>query len=123
MCPYAEAERCSLSIIENADFDCERMQNGFLCPLCVVYSPLRMRTTANLALARAVRWRRKSLRLSQDELALLAGCSRPFVSEVERGKPTVQLDRLLSLLAALGLGFRLTESVEPLSVEAALEAD
>ena len=46
------------------------------------------------------RARRGSLRLSQRELAELAGVSERFVRFVEQGKRTVQLDSLLALLHA-----------------------
>ena len=55
------------------------------------------------ALGKAIRLRRKELRLTQGELAAVAGTSLRFVSEVERGKPTARLDGVLRLLAALGL--------------------
>ncbi len=57
------------------------------------------------ALGQAIRLRRKELRLTQSELAAVAGTSLRFVSEVERGKPTARLDGVLRLLAALGLSF------------------
>ena len=50
-----------------------------------------------------VRARRKSLRLNQRDLADIAGVSERFVRFVEQGKPSVQVDSLLALLAALGL--------------------
>lgn len=56
----------------------------------------------HLRLAEALRARRKALRLNQTEAAALAGCNRLFVSEVESGKQTVRLDKLLDLLDALG---------------------
>jgi len=37
----------------------------------------------------------------------LAGCSQRFVHEVERGKPTLRLNKLLDLLEVLGLGLAL----------------
>jgi len=50
-----------------------------------------------------VRARRKALRLNQRDLADIAGVSERFVRFVEQGKPSVQVDSLLALLAALGL--------------------
>ncbi len=55
-------------------------------------------------LAEAVRTRRVRLGLRQEELADLAGCSTRFVHTVEAGKQTLRLDKLIDLLAALGLG-------------------
>ncbi len=57
-------------------------------------------------LAGEVRARRGSLRLSQRDLAELAGVSERFVRFVEQGKRTVQLDSLLALLETLGLELR-----------------
>ena len=54
-------------------------------------------------LAVEARARRGALRLSQRELAELAGVSERFVRFVEQGKRTVQLDSLLALLDTLGL--------------------
>jgi y4mF family transcriptional regulator len=55
------------------------------------------------ALARQVRQRRKSLKLTQADLADLAGCSARFVRAFEQGKQTVRLDKVLDLLEVLGL--------------------
>lgn len=46
---------------------------------------------------------RKNLRLSQTELADLAGVSLNYVSQLEKGKPKIQLDKLLDVLGVLGL--------------------
>ena len=54
-------------------------------------------------IGRQVRDRRKSLRLTQDDLAELAGCSPRFVRALEAGKATVRLDKLLDVLDAAGL--------------------
>jgi HTH-type transcriptional regulator/antitoxin HipB len=54
-------------------------------------------------LAGEVRTRRAQLTLRQDELADLAGVSERFVYALENGKQTVQLDKLLAVLNALGL--------------------
>jgi HTH-type transcriptional regulator/antitoxin HipB len=58
-------------------------------------------------LASEVRTRRKQLKLRQDELADLAGVSERFVYALENGKPTVQLDKVLAVLNALGLHLEL----------------
>lgn len=58
-------------------------------------------------LASGVRARRRTLRLSQRDLAELAGVSERFVRFVEQGKPSVQLDLLLTLLDTLGLELQL----------------
>ena len=57
-------------------------------------------------LAAQVRTRRAALRLSQQDLADMAGVSERFVRFVEQGKPSVQLDSLLAVLETLGLELR-----------------
>lgn len=51
----------------------------------------------------SIRARRRALGLSQAELADLAGCSSRFLRSLEKGKQTIQLDKLLDVLDALGL--------------------
>ena len=51
----------------------------------------------------AVRSARKEAGLSQVQLAQRCGCSQRFVSEVERGKPTAELERAMRLLVELGV--------------------
>lgn len=58
-------------------------------------------------LGRQIRERRRSLRLTQDELADLAGCSSRFVRALEVGKPSVRLDKVLDVLDVLGLDLQL----------------
>lgn len=50
-----------------------------------------------------VRARRKKLGLNQTELADVARTTLRFISELERGKPSAQLDGVLRVLAALGI--------------------
>ena len=45
---------------------------------------------------------RKALGLTQAELALAAGVGLRFVVELEAGKPTVRLERVLRVIDALG---------------------
>lgn len=54
-------------------------------------------------LATAVRLRREELGLRQGELADLAECSAKFISMLEHAKPTLQVDKLLDVLAVLGI--------------------
>jgi y4mF family transcriptional regulator len=57
--------------------------------------------------ADAIRARRRHLGLRQDELADLAGVSERFVYALENGKRSVQLDKVVAVLAALGLHLEL----------------
>ncbi|MFJ5862088.1 helix-turn-helix transcriptional regulator [Pseudarthrobacter sp. NPDC092439] len=53
--------------------------------------------------AAEVRGRRAVLRLTQHDVADMAGVSERFVRFVEQGKSSVQLDSLLAVLDTLGL--------------------
>jgi y4mF family transcriptional regulator len=55
------------------------------------------------ALAAEVRRQRKELRLTQIELAALARCGPDFLYDVENAKPTLRLDKVVSVLEVLGL--------------------
>lgn len=59
--------------------------------------------TTSAQLGVLVRRRRKDLDLTQAELAGLSGLGERFVSEVERGKETAELGKVLRLLDRLGL--------------------
>ncbi len=54
-------------------------------------------------IAGVVKARRKGLGIDQETAAQLAGVSRKLVSDIERGKRTVRLDVLVSVLDVLGL--------------------
>jgi y4mF family transcriptional regulator len=55
------------------------------------------------AIGRLVRSRRRELDLTQAEVAGVARTGVRFISELESGKQSVQLDTLLRVLEALGL--------------------
>lgn len=54
-------------------------------------------------LGRAIRARRKEVKLSIATLAAMLGCSSRFLSEVERGKETASVGRVIEIARALGL--------------------
>lgn len=58
----------------------------------------------------AVRRARKAAGLRQNDLARLAGVGTRFLIELEAGKPTVRLDKLLAVLAALGIALRVNDA-------------
>jgi y4mF family transcriptional regulator len=55
---------------------------------------------------RTVRARRRQQGLRQGELAALAGVGNRFVSDLENGKPSVELGKVVEVLLALGLELR-----------------
>ena len=46
--------------------------------------------------------KRKSLSLTQEELSLKAGVGLRFIRELERGKPTLQMDKVNQVLRLFG---------------------
>ena len=59
----------------------------------------------------ALKIRRKEYQLRQEEVAEFARVSERFVREVEKGKRTVRLDKLIDVLAAVGLELVATDRV------------
>jgi transcriptional regulator, y4mF family len=55
------------------------------------------------ALGTLVRQRRKELGLTQTQLADVAMTTLRFISELERGKPSAQMDGVFRVLSALGI--------------------
>ena len=49
-----------------------------------------------------VRSRRQAARMTQQELGELAGVGTRFISDLERGKPTVRIDVVNKVLAVFG---------------------
>ncbi len=54
-------------------------------------------------LGKILRTKRKAQNLTQGEVAEHCGLSLRFVSEVERGKPTAEIGKVLYLLTAVGV--------------------
>jgi y4mF family transcriptional regulator len=69
--------------------------------------PWQRRSTRPATWPTTVRATRHELGLTQDDLALASGTGRRFIVNLESGKPTVQLDSVLAVLAALGLRIEL----------------
>jgi HTH-type transcriptional regulator/antitoxin HipB len=69
--------------------------------------------TTGSAFANAVRLRRRHLGLRQGELADLAAVSERFIYALESGKRSLQLDKVLAVLSALGLHLELHRGGAP----------
>lgn len=67
--------------------------------VCVGSSPFLTMTP----LSERIRQTRKAAKLSQTELAELAGLSRAIISQLENGKATVRLDVIHKILSALNM--------------------
>lgn len=57
----------------------------------------------SLQIGHIIRERRKSLGFTQADLAGLSNTGVRFIIELERGKPTVQLNKVLDVLRVLNL--------------------
>ena len=64
-------------------------------------------------MGRAIKDIRNKKKMTQSDLADITGVSVKFISDVERGKETVQMDKVFDLARALGLQIYLTP--DPLS--------
>ena len=51
----------------------------------------------------AIRARRKELEYTQAYLAEFTGLSVTFISDVERGKPTAEIEKVIRLINILGM--------------------
>lgn len=53
---------------------------------------------------------RKKLGVTQSDLALTAGTGLRFIIELEKGKPTCQIGKVLQVLQVLGIQFHLVHA-------------
>lgn len=66
-----------------------------------------MTTQSPEQLGAAIRARRKELKVTQKDLAMTCGTGLRFIIDLERGKPTCQVGKILQVLQALGLKFQI----------------
>jgi HTH-type transcriptional regulator / antitoxin HipB len=59
----------------------------------------------------SIRHTRTSLGVTQEKLALAAGTGLRFIIDLEKGKPTCQLGKALTVLNTLGIKITLTSPV------------
>lgn len=62
-----------------------------------------MNTKSPKQLGATIRTRRKQLKVTQKDLALTCGTGLRFIIDLEKGKPTCQIGKILKVLQALGL--------------------
>jgi y4mF family transcriptional regulator len=62
-----------------------------------------MKVFSSMDVGKAVRDARKAAGLTQHELAELCNCGVRFLSELENGKPTIELGRAMRVLNTLSL--------------------
>jgi HTH-type transcriptional regulator / antitoxin HipB len=70
------------------------------------------------ALGHTVRETRRALGLTQPKLALSADVGVRFLVDIEKGKPTAQIGKIMRVLAALGIELQLS----PPHVDKAIDA-
>lgn len=59
-------------------------------------------------LGKAIQDTRRKKNIRQSDLADITGTSVKFISDIERGKETIQMDKAFALLRALGLKLYVT---------------
>ena len=62
-----------------------------------------MRITDSISLGQIIRNRRKELGYTQAYLSAFTGLSVTFISDVERGKKTAEIEKVIKLLHILGM--------------------
>ncbi|MDO4345634.1 MAG: helix-turn-helix domain-containing protein [Eubacteriales bacterium] len=62
-----------------------------------------MKITDSKSLGLAIRKRRKELNYTQAYLSDFTGLSVTFISDLERGKPTAEIEKAIRLINILGL--------------------
>lgn len=88
--------------------DCPQMKTSSQKPEPSPDAPFRVYTAASLGAA--IKHYRQEARLSQAELAARSGLNRTYLSDLERGKETEQLRRLLRVLRQLGVRMTLQKA-------------
>jgi HTH-type transcriptional regulator / antitoxin HipB len=67
---------------------------------------MKIKTSEQLGMA--IRTRRKRLEITQKELAMACGTGLRFIIDLEKGKPTCQIDKTLQVLQSLGMAIEIT---------------
>jgi len=62
-----------------------------------------MKIIDSKSLGQAIRTRRKELKYTQAYLSEVTGLSVTFISDVERGKPTAEIEKTIRLINILGM--------------------
>ena len=63
----------------------------------------KMKVFSSQQLGQAIRKRRKELGYTQTKLAEFSGCGLTFISTLEHGKKTVELEKVLQVINTLGV--------------------
>lgn len=69
-----------------------------------------MKITDSKSLGSIIRERRKELKYTQAYVSEFTGFSISFISDVERGKPTAEIEKTIKLINILGLDIMVEKS-------------
>ena len=69
-----------------------------------------MVTSADVA--KMVKRTRLGLNITQENLAMVAGTGLSFIKDLEKGKPTCEIEKVLVVLSTLGIKVALTSPIE-----------
>ena len=70
----------------------------------------KMKITDSKSLGSIIRERRKELKYTQAYVSEFTGFSISFISDVERGKPTAEIEKTIKLINILGLDIMVEKS-------------
>jgi len=65
----------------------------------------QVKITDTEVLGKLLRNKRKSQEMTIDDISMFTGLSSRFISEVERGKPTAEIGKILQLMQTVGIDF------------------
>ena len=66
-----------------------------------------MRISSPEQLGATIRAERKRLKVTQKDLAMASGTGLRFIVDLEKGKPTCQIGKIIQVLEALGVKIRI----------------
>ncbi len=98
-------------LFQNIPDRCYFSRHGLLCgliyPIGVIFwgevVSLQDEVTSSKEIGLMIKKRRKSVKVTQRALAAASGCGLKFIIELEQGKPTCQLQKVMTVLGMLGL--------------------
>jgi len=67
-----------------------------------------MNTISPKQLGATIRAKRKQLKVTQKDLALTCGTGLRFIIDLEKGKPTCQIGKILQVIQALGFSLQIS---------------
>jgi HTH-type transcriptional regulator/antitoxin HipB len=107
---------CILSIFPFGNIRADLFGNPAYVPVreyCFWRHDVKIRVTSASDIGAAVRRKRKDDGLTLVEASGLCNVNYRFLSNLENGKETVRLDKVLQVMAALGLELQITERTWP----------